>query len=176
MESQRGNKCPTEQQHLPSIYCSTAGWTSFPTAFEGAAESHLHCTHPQLSLVPELLDAHLQILLLKWLRGTARWQSHTSKGNATNTRALTARLERASDSQVCDFMCDLSDVLKNNKIYQGLLKKWSLSPVSGCCPAVTVSWFWASLAHQWPQPADVLPSSASWADTSAVCKAVPDTG
>lgn len=32
-------------------------------------------------------------------------------------------------------MCNLSDVLENNKEYQVLLKKSSLSPVSGCCPS-----------------------------------------
>lgn len=98
--------------------------------------------------MPELLDVHLQILLLKWLRGTARWQSHTSNNNARNTAALTAHLERASDSQVCDFICNLSCVLENNKIYQctkiSSRNHHSVQSVAAA-PAVTRSWFWASL-------------------------------
>lgn len=62
-------------------------------------------------------------------------------------------------------MGNLSGVLESTKIYQVLLKKWSLSPVSD--HVLVHVW-----AQQWPQAADALPSSAS----CAVCKAGPATG
>lgn len=173
MENQQGDRCPTEQQHLLQrswvkilSHCLRRGSWVPPALHTLPAlprASALGCSpsNPAAKMAPwhcKVTKSHLQR------------QCH--KYNSANS-SFGMSLWLTSLWFYVPFIRGTWKEQNIPSVTQETITKSSqwLLPQQWPCPASEHLW-----AHQWPQPADALPCSASCADTSLVCKAVPDTG